>query len=924
MERHQAGHLQARTAAAGADGDPRARVRAQKLYPPRLQPGTVQRDAILERVVRLGAVRVTLLLGPAGSGKSTAMAQILQAQAARGWATAWLSLDEGENDPRRFESHLQAMLASVRGEGVPTAARAPGVALHEWAAEQLDAVERPVALFFDDFHLLREASLQQFFRELFRAWPAWLRLYIGSRSTPDIGVSTLLVAGQATVLRSEELYFSNGEACALFAAATAPALTELELDLIHQRTEGWPAGLQLFRLALANPALRGSLHDLVGHGSRELAEYLADNVLSRQEPQLRRFLLRTSVLRRLSAPLCDAVLGGGCAAGEVLRRIEREGLFLSPIDPAFSWFRYHGLFAAHLRDTLERTDPQALLQAHRAAALWHFEQGSLEESVYHALGCHDLDLAAQALDRWAGDLIAGAELVTVERWYERLPLERVAQRPSLAIKVAWALIFLRHRDKLAALLPALQRGAQAAPARQGPGEPVVDNPAVVLSMAALFRDDLPGGAALAEAAPTGDPGVSRFASFELGAACNLLAFWHLARGRFEDARAMIALAWSHNERAGAAFSRGYTEAVEDLALVIGGLPQRALGRPGRGDAAAPRLPLAMASAAQAAARIWAAYEADELDLVEQLGERFVEEISRGTVPDFLALAYVAMSRAHAHAGRDGASQDTLDALERIALGSAWERVARMVGWERVRRELLAGRVAGAEAIVARLGGGVVDASAMLPISELLEGDLLGRVRLAVHRRDWSDAARWLAAAQPLRQTRRLLAIRLRVLEALMHQARQRAGDAQRALLDAARLAAEGGCVRALVDEGPTVVSLLQEIAPSILALDEPGRAGDGCRDFGSRLLRAAGLSAQVSRPAAAAAPLELLSEREVEILHLLCAGAANREIAATLLVSENTVKFHLKNLYAKLGVGSRGQAIAAANARQAGRTGAAR
>ena len=235
MDRHEPGTTQA---SAAADADPRARVRAEKLYPPRMQPHTVRRDAILEQVVRLGAVRVTLLLGPAGSGKSTAMAQVLLAQAARGWATAWLTLDEGENDPRRFESHLQAMLASVQAEGAAVAARPPGVALHDWAAEQLMGVPRPVALFFDDFHLLREASVQQFFRDLLRAWPARLRLYIGSRSTPDIGVSKLLVAGQASVLRAEDLYFSNDETSTLFATGTAPSLTPQELNLVHQRTEG--------------------------------------------------------------------------------------------------------------------------------------------------------------------------------------------------------------------------------------------------------------------------------------------------------------------------------------------------------------------------------------------------------------------------------------------------------------------------------------------------------------------------------------------------------------------------------------------------------------------------------------------------------------------------------------------------------------
>lgn len=889
-----------------AHRSPALALHAYKLFPPPARPDTVHRQALVERALRVGSPPLTVLQGPAGSGKSTTLQQIHDAFEAQQWATAWLVLDDADNDPQRFETQLHAMLASACDGGTAALApRAAGVGLVEWALQTVANFPRPVALFLDDFQLLHEPSILRFFGELLRRLPGRARVFIGSRSLPEIGLASLLVAGRAAVLRAEDLRFSASESRAFFAHADAPAILADEVEMVHQRTEGWPAGLQLFRLAFANPTLRDSLVELAAHGPRELAQYLSENVVSMQQPEVRRFLLQTSLLRRLSGPLCDAVVGRS-GSHEVLRQLERDGLFVSALDASGDWFRYHGLFAAHLSDSLQRADPDAAPPLHRRAARWHLAHGALEEAVHHAVEGGDMALAVQALNPWVSRLIATAELVTAAHWYDRVGLEEVAHHPDLMIKITWALVFLRRSAKLRPLLSLLRQQ------RGGRIEQTAD-PDVVLCMAALFEDDVSGAAALIAGMPEVQrPGASGFAAFELGAAANLLAFHALGRGEIDTTRHLLVLARSHNERADATFSTGYTMAIDSLASLLVAQPRQALHSVG---AVAPRRDRptgAMASAALAACQIWAAYEADALDDAERLAEQFGDQIARGAVPDFIAVALMAVSRVHALRGRPQQARATLDALDRIAFDSGWPRLVCMVEWERVRLALVEGQHARARTIAQRIADAAdpVDGH-WLAIAELLEGPVLGRIRLAVLAADADQAAGLLQAAEPLCAARPLLRIKISVLKALALERRGQASAAQRTLLKALELAAPGECVRAFLDQGPKLLPLLAR-AERALAGTAASQATDATHAFACRVLRAAGLEPEAGQSPAASGPSTPLSERERHVLRLLCEGASNRELAVQLAVSENTVKFHLKNLYGKLGVGSRAQAISAA------------
>jgi LuxR family maltose regulon positive regulatory protein len=890
-------------------------VGAHKLFPPPVKPTAIGRQAILDRVLRSPVERAVILQAPAGSGKSTTLQQLMSAYNSAGWATGWLTFDDADNDPRRFEAHIHALMAVVaRGAGKPArpATDQEGIqpTLAHWMLDALSRLERPVALFFDELQALRSNSTLRFFRAVLPRLPQQSRVFIGSRTLPDVGLATLRVNGVAIVLRAEDLRFSADEASEFFAKDVRSGIGAGEIGAIYQRTEGWPAGLQLFRLALASPQVRTSLEDIERHGPRELAEYLTDNVVALQAPRVQEFLLRTSLLRRLSGPLCDAVLGR-TGSQPMLLELERSGLFLTALDSSTGWFKYHGLFAGCLGELLRRSTPDVVPEVHSRAARFHFAIQSYEEAVYHALEAHDPALAADALDAWSSRLVARGELVTVERWSDALPFEHVASRVSLATKTAWALIFLRRRAKLRPLIARLGE-------EKGHGDVgATTNPDIVLSMAALFEDDIPAAAAIADRPEVQAPSDGGFPAFELGAASNLLAYARIALGEFDDARRLLALARTHNARAGAAFSGGYTTAVDAIRLLLQGQLPEALHRLDTGALDLRGSPDAsVALAAMAACHLWALYEANELDRVEHLARHHQEAIAASVAPDFIAVAQLSISRTFQARGLTVKAREALDALEQIGHESRWPRLVQLADWERVRHAIVIdGDVKRAASIAERISPTPPLPDGWVHICEAMEGPLLGRIRLAIHTGDHAVASQALASDTAKSSSRAYLRIKLSVLDALLLHRKGMYNAAHRQLRRAVRLAQPGGQVRVFLDEGDLVVEMLRAQHQGLPGQTDPAPAqADGQRAYVEHLLAAAGTGPiPITRPEAHES--EPLSEREKEILRFLCQGIPNKEMATRLFVSENTIKFHLKNIYAKLDVRNRSQAIIAARER---------
>jgi len=889
-----------------------AEASAHKLFAPPIYPGAIRRDGILDRIFNNASVRVILLQGPAGHGKSTTLQQIKSDYEAKDWLTAWLTLDDADNDPRRFAIHIRALIDSLCEQdlfgdrlGQAGARRARR---SDWVLDSLSRLQRPVAVFVDEFQTLRNRQSLTFFREFFDRVPENVRIFVGSRSLPEVGLAKLLVNNVALVLRADDLRFSPAEVDRFFASARDLKMSSEEVDAIYRRTEGWPAALQLYRLTLVSPEVRKSLDDIGTYSPRELAEYLADNVLTLQSPRVQDFLLRTSLLTRLNSDLCDAVMGWSDSQ-DLLIYLERSGLFIRSLDAECRWFKYHGLFSAIMAENLRKLSEGAVLEVHARAARWYLTQSLYEEVVHHSIGCRDFTLAANTLNVWASRLVASGQLMTVERWSECIPFERVVERPDLAIKIAYSLVFLRRERKLRPLLDLLRRNIDA-------GDLVhTTNPRVALSMAAVLEDDIPAAVALVDALQLHERDADGFAAFEIGAASNLLSYRDIANGDFEGARKRLALARTSSDRGGATFSGGYTLAMSGVCLIYQGQLREAIDRFRKAMAEeSAHIDGSFASAALASCYIWALYEANELDAVEAVFARYHDNIAESVIPDFIALAHIAVSRTFDARGRPDKALEVLDEFEKIGHDSAWMRLIGMADWERVRRALIAGDIERACAIAAHIGSGNESNSGQwIALSEDLEGEALGRIRLAVHTLDVTTASNRIARELQRQPNRTYRQIKLHLMSAQLKRREGMHNAAHRSLRKAVQLAKPGRYVRCFLDEGEGVIQLLREAYQNIFGgATREDVDLDANQAFIEELLAASGTDltrnpAKSSRP-----PMQPLSDREKEMLIFLANGVSNKEMAQRLFVSENTVKFHLKNVYSKLGVVNRLQAINAA------------
>ncbi|HSV69415.1 MAG TPA: LuxR C-terminal-related transcriptional regulator [Methylibium sp.] len=877
-----------------------------KILPPRAHRHAVQRDALLARLFGPTAARVVVFQGPAGHGKTSLMLQARAASERRGALTGWLSLDDSDNDVGRLLGHLRALVV-VLGAGAPAASGDDDAGTitprADWLIGRLLELGQPVALFLDDLHALTDPAALRLLRELITNAPDRVRWFLASRLVPELGLPRLVAGDEARIVSAEDLRFSRDEIRRVFDAGPGPAVSEPELEAIFSGTEGWPAAVQLYRLALGSSSVRDSLRGGRASAPREVADYLAENVLGQQPSRVQSFLLRTSVLSRLSAPLCNA-LQGRSDGHEMLAMLERDGLFVRRLESGEGWFTYHALFAAFLQEQLARSEPAALVEVHRKAAAWFQAGGHYEEALHHHLSAGDVDLACEVFDLWTDALVPDGHLATVDRWARRLPADAAQRRPGLAVKLAWAFSFLIRHEPIEPLMPVLQ-----ASLAQGLAE---GDPRLALSMVMILRDDPAQALEYAALTDHREPAATRFGRFEYAASYNVRGFVANARGRFDEALACFARGRELSEQARATFTLGYSGVHAGLTLLAQGHLPQAIGHL-RAVISDRRMVLeaSVSKACLACALILALYEADESTEALSLFEQFHEMIVEACLHDYLVVCYRAVARLHELRGAPEHALAVLEEAEGLAYAGRWPRAVRLIECERVRRELVAGRVDRAQGMVARLADdGASDTDDWVRFSEDTDGPRIARIRLALHG-DAAEAAlasigEALDAAR--RQGRVHRQIRLQLLAALAQQRLGRLPQAHQALQRAIALAAPGGYVRMFLDEGALLVGLLRAHA------DEPDQAppGSEARAFVERLLAAAGVSAAPAAAAAGAtaAPLlEPLTKREAKVLAMLADYLSNGQIAERMFVSENTVKFHLKNVYSKLGVKTRLEAI---------------
>ena len=455
-----------------------------KLDAPGLRPGWVERPALVRSLADTTA-KLILVDAPAGFGKTTLVAQ-WRASPAERRPFAWISLDRGDNDPARLWWYIAHALhracpdlgrAAQPGERPVQIREIAGILLPNLVNE-LAALAAPVVLVLDDYQAIIEPSCHEQIAFLLMHLPPSVQVVLITRTDPPVPLAGLRAAGDLAEIRVPQLRFAPAEAARLVRATSGAGLSEADLATLVERTEGWPAGLYLAALSLRGHPSPGAFVGQFGGDNRFITDFLIDEVLSRQPPAIRQFLARTSILRRFGAPLCAAVIGTANAA-ETIGILDRENLFVVPLDQTRQWFRYHSLFAQVLRDYLARTDPDVVPVLHQRASAWHRQSGSVDEAIGHALAGGD---QAGAIDLIAAHWYAFVEsgrLATVQRWITMLGDNAISASPVAAHCAAWAAALGGDRPSARHWLPVIEAGNRA--------EPLPDGMRSLRSSAALLR-----------------------------------------------------------------------------------------------------------------------------------------------------------------------------------------------------------------------------------------------------------------------------------------------------------------------------------------------------------------------------------------------------------------------------------------------------
>jgi LuxR family transcriptional regulator, maltose regulon positive regulatory protein len=432
-------------------------VIATKLFRPDPRHQTVRRERLHDVLRQGNRLPLTLIVAPAGWGKSTIVADWLACDQV---AAGWVSLDSGDDDPKRFWRYLLLAAGQAASAAGPAGLRRLDMAgsdvlrdvLPEFINE-VTAADSPLVLVLDDYHLLSSRQVHESVATLLDRCPPQLHLIIVTRADPPLPVSRLRVRGQLAEVRAEHLRFSMDEAREFFDGRLDAALPERDVHRLLTRTEGWAAGLQLAALRLRDRTDPSGFIERFTGADWHIVSYLCEEVLDVQAPRIREFLLVTSVLNRMCAPLCDA-LTRRADSEELISDIHRANLFLMPLDDERRWFRYHHLFGDLLQHELSLHDPGQPAVLHQRAAEWYAANGDVAEAIAHAIASGDFSLSRRLIaGHWRQPFNAG-QPVTVRMWLDALPPEVVAADGSLSAARAWTALDLGLLEEASAALDA--------------------------------------------------------------------------------------------------------------------------------------------------------------------------------------------------------------------------------------------------------------------------------------------------------------------------------------------------------------------------------------------------------------------------------------------------------------------------------------
>ena len=902
-----------------------------KLYLPKWSAELVSRPRLLEHINPKR--KLTLVSAPAGFGKTTLLAEWVAAVPTR--PIAWVSLDQSDNDPAVYWTYLITALHKIqpslgeRSLSLLQSLQPPSIeSVLMTLLNELTAVEEDFVLILDDYHVLESQAIHHGIAFMLGHVPPQMHLIIASRADPPLSLARLRSRGELTEIRVSDLRFTPDEAAAFLNERMGLKISAVEVSALEQRTEGWIAGLQLAALSLQG---REDIPDFVAAFSgddRYIVDYLLEEVLQRQPDRVRRFLLQTSILERLSGSLCDAVTDQNGSQG-MLESLELGNLFIMTLDNKRQWYRYHHLFADVLKAHALMEWPERMPSLHGRASEWYEQHGLFSDAIRHALAAQDFERAAGLMEQVWPTMRKRQQEATVLSWMKLLPDSLIRDRPILSVVYALVLLNTGQLGEVETRLQDAERSLaqleQTVLEQTVPDSPAASQAAQGIGLNEAQYRSLP--ASIANARAYRAQALGDFAStityaqqalallstaddYERGTTAAILGLAYWASGNVEAAyRSFAEGLVVFQKLGGIQIAVAATFILANMGLAQGRLRaavktcEQALQL-----AAQQRGPLLQGTAELHLALSEICYEQGDLEAASQLlqrGEALHEQVS---VSGADYLWWMVKAQLNAAQGDLDAALDQLQEAARLYRRSPVPNV-RPIEALKVRLWLRQGKLAEALDWVRECSLLVTDQPSYLREYEHLT---LARVLIAQYKRNGTDElihqaiellTRLLTAAEE--QDRTGSVIKILVVLALAEEAQGNVSAAIASLKRALILAEPEGYVRIFVEPGTPMVHLLREAMTRSITPTYTNRLLTALETWGQP---------QDDAPTASVVPspqplIEPLSQRELDVLRLLNTELSGPEIARELVVALSTVRTHTKHIYSKLNVTNRRAAV---------------